>query len=68
MVFGCVGHRGRLIESRIWRGNPEYAHGILHDIRNFVRSVREEYLEYLQFQARGSATCASAAQTPEGVG
>ena len=37
---------GRLIESRIRRGNPEYAHGILNDIRNFVLSVRDEYLEY----------------------
>jgi len=46
MVVGCVGHRRRLIESRIRRGNPEYAHGILDDIRNFVRSVRDEYLEY----------------------
>ena len=45
-VVGCVGHWRRLIEWRIRCGNPEYAHGILHDIRNFVRSVREEYLEY----------------------
>jgi hypothetical protein len=45
-LVGCVGHGQRLIESRIRRGNPEYAHGILHDIRNFVRSVREKYLEH----------------------
>jgi hypothetical protein len=32
----------RLIESGIRGGNPEYARRILDDIRNFVRSVREE--------------------------
>jgi hypothetical protein len=32
----------RLIESGARRGNPEYARWILYDVRNFVRSVREE--------------------------
>jgi hypothetical protein len=65
-VVGCVGHRQRLIESRIRRGNPEYAHGILHDIRNFVRSVRDEYLEYRNSRLEDLPRAQAPRKRPEG--
>jgi hypothetical protein len=33
---------GRLIESGIERGDPEYARGILDEVHNLVRPVRKE--------------------------
>ena len=48
--FGAIGEdlakvlniKRRLIETGIRCGKPEYARGILDEVRNFVRSVREE--------------------------
>ncbi len=52
-----------LSESGIRRGNPEYARGILNDIRNFVRSVHEEVRVFNQ-PIRQVHTCIPSASVP----